>query len=59
MNLANKKFWYEGLSYLRKNEEFVEKIKFNEFRFKDVWEIKNRSAVNLAKTDFIYKRLLT
>ena len=36
MNLANKKFWYEGLSYLRKNEEFVEKIKFNEFRFKDV-----------------------
>ena len=53
MNLANKKFWYEGLSYLRKNEEFVEKIKFNKFRFKDVWEI------NLAKTDFIYKRLLT
>ena len=54
MNLANEKFWWEGLSFLKKNEEFVENINSNEFHFRDagVLEIKNRLAVNLAKTDF-------
>ena len=54
MNLANEKFWWEGPSFLKKREEFVEKINYNEFRFRDavVLEIKNRLAVSLAKTDF-------
>ena len=52
--LADEKFWWEVPSFLEKSEEFVEKINSNEFRFKDadVLEIKNRSAVNLANTDF-------
>ena len=43
-----------GPSFLKKNEEFSEKIISNEFRFKDadIFEIKNRSAVNLANKDF-------
>ena len=54
MNLVNEKFWWEGPSFLKKNEEFFENIISNEFRFRDagVLEIKNRSAVNLAKADF-------
>ena len=54
MNLANEKFWWEGSFFLKKGEEFIGKINYNEFRFRDsgVLEIKNRSAVNLAKTDF-------
>ena len=54
MNLTNEKFWWEGPSFLKKREEFVEKINSNKFRFMDagVLEIKNRSAVNLAKTNF-------
>ena len=54
MNLANEKFWWEVPSFLKKGEEFVEKINSNKFRFMDagVLEIKNRSAVNLAKTNF-------
>ena len=54
MNLANEKFWWEGSFFLKKGEEFIGKINYNEFRFRDsgVLEIKNRSAVNLAKRDF-------
>ena len=54
----------KGPSFLKKKEEFVEKIKSTEFRFRDagVTEIKNSSAVNLAKqilqSRSIYKRLL-
>ena len=55
----------KGPSFLKKKEKFVEKINSNEFRFRDagVLEIKNSSAVNLAKTDFTkqvnFKSLLT
>ena len=54
MNLTNEKSWWEGPSFLKKREEFVEKIISNKFRFIDagVLEIKNRSAINLAKTNF-------
>ena len=54
ITLADEKFWWEVPSFLEKSEKFVEKINSNEFRFKDadVLEIKNRSAVNLANTDF-------
>ena len=54
MNLATKTFWWEGPSFLKKRGEFAEKIKYNEFRFRDAdfLEIKKRTAVNVAKTDF-------
>ena len=44
-----------GRTFLfKKRGEFAEKIKYNEFRFRDAdfLEIKKRTAVNVAKTDF-------
>ena len=54
MNFVNERFWWEGPSFLKKNEDSVEKINSSEFHFRGagVLEIKNRSAVNLAKIDF-------